>query len=141
MEDIDLFRERWLDPDPEEPEAEEQEPTEEELADQLNEHVLRAWNYLADNSKAIDDVLEQIIEDPKEAIPMRDQWLVIDALRQAVEATKTAPVDAGPSAYRLLKAAKFLIEGQLASGNLNKGLTEQMSDWMRDANRYFTKSL
>ena len=86
MIDADSVREaRWLDPD-DEPEEEEHEPTDEELAEQLNDHVLRAWDYLADNSAPLDIVLECYAQGQD---PDSMQWLALTALlREAVEATK-----------------------------------------------------
>ncbi len=80
--DADSIREaRWLDPD-DEPEAEEQELSEEEL------DVLRAWDYLADNSAPLDIVLEQYA---KGQDPDSMQWLALTALlKEAVAFTKTS---------------------------------------------------
>lgn len=141
--EVDSMRDAWLDPEDEPSPLENDswlEPTDEELEEQVNDHVLRAWDYLVDNSEAIDNVLRQLIADRLTLIHTNDMLSIAGLLQAAVDATKDGPPNHTPSMYVLLKAAKFLIESQLVKGNLSIGMTEQMTDWLQDANRYFTNT-
>jgi hypothetical protein len=100
-----------------------------ELEDMVEEHVIRAWDYLANNSDDIDCVLRQFALHSGVAISLEDKNDIIELLSEAIEATREGQVDLLPSLYELVKTAKALFE--------QGGTQQQIQQWLQDTNRFF----